>query len=171
MIPAEELLQIPEYLKHFSVVEQLPRDYQLGLKYASAQLAHVLYGVFVSGDESSANLARAQALFKMLPWQTFASAMRSPSFAMLRQIQTKLLQRRFVQGLLDLILQDDQQSFEEQIRALRPQIKSGTAEQKILNFVRGSEKFKAMVRKSADMLDVPLVVAIVRGSDMPQLDK
>lgn len=169
--PADELLRAPEYFKACATKQQLPRDYQLFAKWFCSQTAHQLYGTFVSGDESHSNLGRAKTFLKMLPWQTLASALRSPAFAMIKQVQARFLQRRFVQGLLELFLQDDPASIQEQLKVVRDRIKSNTAEKKIRNFVEAPDAFKVMVRKSAYELNIPLVVAIVRGSDSPRLNQ
>ncbi|KDN36643.1 hypothetical protein K437DRAFT_52983 [Tilletiaria anomala UBC 951] len=170
-LSGDELLQIPQFFKSCSVIGQLPRDYQLALKWIASQAAHLAYGIFVAGDESHGNLSRAKELYKMLPWQTLASSMRSPAFAMVKQIQHRLLQRRFVQDMLDLFLQDDPVSIQKELKLLRQRIRSNTVEQKLRRFVEAPQAFKAMVRQSADEAGIPLVVAIVRGSDNPRLNR
>ena len=159
------------FLKSCEILGQLPREYQLALKWTASQTAHLVYGIFVAGDESRGNLNRAKEICKMMPWQTIASAMRSPAFAMLRQIQDRILQRRFVQGTLELLLQDDSETIQAEIKTLRLSIHSNTIERKIRKFVEAPEQFKEMVRKSARESGIPLAVAIVRGSDEPQLNR
>lgn len=152
-------------------MDQLPAPYQRLISWGNLQAARFLYGIFVAGDESRANLARAQDVYESIPWKKLSFAMRQPRGLLLRHIQEQLLRKTFIQGVLNVILEDDPESIQEDLAQLDRSIGSEAMIRKIKLFVESADDLKRLIRQHAERADIPLVSAIVRGSDHPRLNK
>jgi len=147
----------------------LPTSYQSVISWGNLQAARFLYGVFVQGDESRANLARARDLYDTIPWRKLANAMRLPALQMVHEWERQFLRNRFLQSVLQIVFEDDPNAMDEDLRHLQRAIGSDTMLKKLRAFVESPDHVKRLVRRHARTAGIPLVAAIVRGSDAPKL--
>ncbi|EST08212.1 PX-associated domain protein [Kalmanozyma brasiliensis GHG001] len=160
----DSLRETPDYAR-------LPLGYQKIVSWGNLQMARWLYGVFVAGDESRANLARVQDVYESVPWRKLAFAMKSPVAQMVRSWRDEFLRRGFLQSMLHVMLEDEPETIEEDLVELRAAIGSDVMFQKLRVFVDSPGDLKRLIRQHAEKAGVPLVAAIVRGSEQPKLNK
>lgn len=160
----DALRETPEYAR-------LPLSYQKMVSWGNLQIARWLYGIFVAGDESRANLARVQDVYESIPWKKLAFATKSPVAQMMRAWRDQFLRRGFLQAMLHVLLEDEPETIEEDLVELRRKIGSEVMFQKLRVFVDSPGDLKRLIRQHAEKAQVPLVAAIVRGSEQPKLNK
>lgn len=170
-VEGDGFLKMYDALRETSDYAQLPLDYQKMVSWGNLQIARWLYGVFVSGDESRANLARVQDVYESIPWKKLAFAMKSPVVQMMRTWRDQFLRRGFLQTVLHVMLEDEPDTIEEDLVELRRTIGSEVMFQKLRIFVDSPGDLKRLIRQHAEKAEVPLVAAIVRGSEQPKLNK
>ncbi|WFD35187.1 hypothetical protein MCUN1_002037 [Malassezia cuniculi] len=165
------------FLKAFDALKStpdfwdLPTSYQTMVSWGNLQLARFLYGIFVQGDESRANLARARDLYETVPWRRLAAALRLPALATVMEWQKQFLRNKFLQNLLKITFEDNPVVMDEELRRLQKEIGSDVMIKKLRAYVESPDDLKRLVRRHAQFADIPLVAAIVRGSDAPKLSK
>ncbi|CEH16094.1 Membrane coat complex Retromer, subunit VPS5/SNX1, Sorting nexins, and related PX domain-containing proteins [Ceraceosorus bombacis] len=157
-------------LRNSPTFSELPLPYQRLASWANLKLAHVLYGIFVSGSESSKNLIRAQDLFNAIPWRGLSFAMRDPTGVMLQRVRAALQGQDFLDRLLAVLLEDGggKGGMQLELDDLRRRFGSPVY-RKIEAFVSYTDAKKRLIRSSAESARIPLVAAIARGSDAPRL--
>ncbi|KAN0064172.1 hypothetical protein ACQY0O_003339 [Thecaphora frezii] len=160
----DTLVETPEY-------GRLPLPYQQMVSWGNLQLARFLFGVFVSGDESRANLARLQDVYESIPWKKLSLAMKTPVSQMMRTWQDNLLRKGFLQAILHVMLEDEPEPIEEDLAELRKSIGSDVMFRKLRMFVESPDDLKRLIRQHAEKAEIPLVAAIVRSSEQPKLNK
>ncbi|SNX86801.1 uncharacterized protein MEPE_05510 [Melanopsichium pennsylvanicum] len=170
-VEGDGFLKMYDALRETSDYARLPLGYQKMVSWGNLQMARWLYGIFVAGDESRANLARVQDVYESIPWKKLAFAMKSPIAQMMRAWRDQFLRRGFLQAMLHVVLQDEPETIEEDLVELRRKIGSEVMFQKIRVFVDSPGDLKRLIRQHAEKAEVPLVAAIVRGSEQPKLNK
>lgn len=170
-VDGDGFLKMYDALRDTPTYGRLPLKYQKMVSWSNLQTARWLYGAFVSGDESRANLARAQDVYETVPWKKLAFAMKMPATQMLRTWQDQVLKRGFLQAILHVMLEDEPETLEEDLLELRGSIGSEIMFQKLRVFVDSPGDLKRLIRQHAENAQVPLVAAIVRGSEQPKLNK
>ena len=165
------------FLKAFDAIKStpdfwdLPTSYQTMVSWGNLRLARFLYGVFVQGDESRANLARARDMYETIPWRRLAAALRLPAASTVMEWQKQFLRNKFLQTLLQITFEDNPVAMDEDLRNLQREIGSDVMIKKLRAYVESPDDLKRLVRRHAQFADIPLVAAIVRGSDAPKLSK
>ncbi|WFD39940.1 uncharacterized protein MJAP1_002922 [Malassezia japonica] len=165
------------FLKAFDALKEtpdfweLPTSYQTVVSWGNLQMARFLFGVFVQGDESRANLARVRDMVDAVPWKRLANAMRLPALQAVAEWQKQFLRNRFMQTMFQIAFEDNPVAMDEDLRILQQAIGSDTMIRKLRAYVESPEDLKRLVRQHAERADIPLVAAIVRGSDAPKLSK
>ena len=165
------------FLKAFDALKStpdfwdLPTSYQTMISWGNLQLSRFLYGIFVQGDESRANLARARDLYETIPWRRLAAALRLPALSTVMEWQKQFLRNKFLQSLLQITFEDNPMAMDEDLRVLQRAIGSDVMIKKLRIYVESPDDLKRLVRRHAQHADIPLVAAIVRGSDAPKLSK
>lgn len=170
-VEGDGFLKMYDALRETPDYARLPLGYQKMVSWGNLQVARWLYGVFVAGDESRANLARMQDVYESVPWKKLAFAMKSPVGQMLRTWRDQFLRRSFLQSMLHIMLEDEPETIEEDLSELRRLIGSEVMFQKLRVFVNSPDDLKRLIRQHAEKEEVPLVAAIVRGSEQPKLNK
>lgn len=170
-VEGDGFLKMYDALRETPDYARLPLDYQKMVSWGNLQMARWLYGVFVAGDESRANLARMQDVYESVPWKKLAFAMKSPVAQMMRTWRDQFLRRGFLQSMLHVMLEDEPETIEEDLIDLRASIGSEVMFQKLRVFVDSPDDLKRLIRQHAEKEEVPLVAAIVRGSEQPKLNK
>ena len=170
-VEGDGFLKMYDALRETPDYARLPLDYQKMVSWGNLQVARWLYGVFVAGDESRANLARVQDVYESIPWKKLAFAMKSPVAQMMRAWRDQFLRRGFLQSMLHVMLEDEPETIEEDLIELRRSIGSEVMFQKLRIFVESPDDLKRLIRQHAEAAEVPLVAAIVRGSEQPKLNK
>lgn len=170
-VDGDGFLKMYEALRETSDYARLPLGYQKMVSWGNLQMARWLYGVFVAGDESRANLARVQDVYESIPWKKLAFAMKSPVAQMMRDWRDQFLRRSFLQAMLHVMLEDEPETIKEDLVELRRAIGSEVMFQKLRIFVESPGDLKRLIRQHAEKAEVPLVAAIVRGSEQPKLNK
>ncbi|CDW98238.1 hypothetical protein [Sporisorium scitamineum] len=170
-VEGDGFLKMYDALRETPDYARLPLDYQKMVSWGNLQVARWLYGVFVAGDESRANLARVQDVYESIPWKKLAFAMKSPVAQMMRAWRDQFLRRGFLQSMLHVMLEDEPETIEEDLVELRRSIGSEVMFQKLRIFVDSPDDLKRLIRQHAEAAEVPLVAAIVRGSEQPKLNK
>ncbi|EPQ27609.1 uncharacterized protein PFL1_04747 [Pseudozyma flocculosa PF-1] len=160
----DTMVETPEYAR-------LPLAYQQMTSWGNLQVARFLYGTFVAGDESRANLARLQDVYESIPWKRLSLAMKSPVSQMIRSWQDNLLRKGFLQAMLHVMLEDEPETIDEDLAELRRSIGSDVMFRKLRMFVESPDDLKRLIRQHAERAEIPLVAAIVRGSEQPKLNK
>lgn len=165
------------FLKAFDALKStpdfwdLPTSYQTMISWGNLQLSRFLYGIFVQGDESRANLARARDLYETIPWRRLAAALRLPAISTVMEWQKQFLRNKFLQSLFQIAFEDNPMAMDEDLRVLQRAIGSDVMIKKLRFYVESPDDLKRLVRRHARHADIPLVAAIVRGSDAPKLSK
>lgn len=170
-VDGDGFLKVYDALRTTPNFWDLPMSYQTMVSWGNLQLARFLYGVFVQGDESRANLARVRDMFDAVPWKKLANAMRLPAFQMVGEWQKQFLRNRFMQTIFHVAFEDNPVAMDEDLRVLQQAINSDTMIRKLRAYVESPEDTKRLIRQHAERADIPLVAAIVRGSDHPKLSK
>lgn len=170
-VDGDGFLKMYNALKATPDFADLPTSYQTMVSWGHLQTARFLYGIFVQGDQSRANLARVRDLVDVIPWRKMANALRLPAIQAVREWQKQFLRKRFLQSLFQILYDDDPVVMDENLRELQQQIGSDTMIRKLRMYVESPEDMKRLVRQHADQADIPLVAAIVRGSDSPKLTR
>ncbi|PWZ02036.1 hypothetical protein BCV70DRAFT_185771 [Testicularia cyperi] len=170
-VDGDGFLKMYDSLRETKDYARLPLNYQKMVSWGNLQTARWLYGVFVAGDESRANLARVQDVYESVPWKKLAFAMKMPVTQALRAWQDHFLKRGFLQAMLHVMLEDEPETIEEDLAELRRTISSEVMFQKLRIFVDSPGDLKRLIRQHAETAEVPLVAAIVRGSEQPKLNK
>ncbi|KAJ1021154.1 hypothetical protein NDA16_003940 [Ustilago loliicola] len=170
-VEGDGFLKMYDALRETSDYARLPLGYQKMVSWGNLQMARWLYGLFVAGDESRANLARVQDVYESIPWKKLAFAMKSPVAQMMRAWRDQFLRRGFLQAMLHVILEYEPETIEEDLLELRRAIGSEVMFQKLRVFVDSPGDLKRLIRQHAEKAEVPLVAAIVRGSEQPKLNK
>lgn len=170
-VDGDGFLKMFDALKATSSYANLPSSYQMMWAWGNLQAARFLYGIFVQGDQSRANLARARDMIDAIPWRKLANAMRLPAVQMVAEWQKQFLRNRFFHALFQIVFEDNPVIMDEDLRALQQAIESDTMVRKLRMYVESPEDFKRLVRQHAVKAGIPLVAAIVRGSDAPKLSK
>ncbi|SPO29084.1 uncharacterized protein UTRI_05658 [Ustilago trichophora] len=170
-VEGDGFLKMYDAMRETPDYARLPLGYQKMVSWGNLQIARWLYGVFVAGDESRANLARVQDVYESVPWKKLAFAMKSPVVQMMRAWRDQFLRRGFLQAMLHVILEDEPETIEEDLVELRRKIGSEVMFQKLRVFVDSPGDLKRLIRQHAEKAEVPLVAAIVRGSEQPKLNK
>ncbi|WFD24413.1 hypothetical protein MEQU1_003113 [Malassezia equina] len=170
-VDGDGFLKMYDAIKVTPEFEELPTSYQTMVSWGHLQAARFLYGIFVQGDQSRANLGRIRDLVDTVPWRKLANALRLPSIQAVREWQKQFLRNRFLQSLFQILYDDDPIVMDENLRALQQEIASDTMIRKLRLYVESPEDMKRLVRQHADQADIPLVAAIVRGSDTPKLTR
>ncbi|TKY88328.1 hypothetical protein EX895_002680 [Sporisorium graminicola] len=170
-VEGDGFLKMYDALRETPDYARLPLEYQKMVSWGNLQVARWLYGVFVAGDESRANLARVQDVYESIPWKKLAFAMKSPVAQMMRSWREQFLRRGFLQSMLHVMLEDEPETIEEDLLELRRTIGSEVMFQKLRVFVDSPDDLKRLIRQHAEAAEVPLVAAIVRGSEQPKLNK
>ena len=170
-VDGDGFLKVYDALRTTPVFEDLPTSYQTMFSWGNLHMARFLYGIFIQGDESRANLMRARDLVDLIPWRKLANAMRLSPLQVVAEWQKQFLRNRFLQTLFQIMYDDDPMAMDEELRALQMAIGSDTMVRKIRTYVDNPEDVKRLVRQHAERADIPLVAAIVRGADAPKLTK
>lgn len=170
-VDGDGFLKMYDAIKATPDFSDLPTSYQTMVSWGHLQAARFLYGIFVQGDQSRANLARVRDLVELVPWRKLANAMRLPAIQAVREWQKQFLRNRFLQSLFEIVFDDNPAAMDETLRTLQQAIGSDTMIRKLRLYVESPEDMKRLVRQHADQADIPLVAAIVRGSDSPKLTK
>ncbi|WFD20735.1 hypothetical protein MCAP1_002987 [Malassezia caprae] len=170
-VDGDGFLKMYDAIKATPEFVDLPTSYQTMVSWGHLQAARFLYGIFVQGDQSRANLARVRDLVDVVPWRKLANALRLPAIQAVREWQKQFLRNRFLQSLFQILYDDDPMVMDENLRGLQQQIGSDTMIRKLRMYVESPEDMKRLVRQHADHADIPLVAAIVRGSDSPKLTR
>ncbi|SJX65180.1 uncharacterized protein SRS1_16039 [Sporisorium reilianum f. sp. reilianum] len=170
-VEGDGFLKMYDAMRETPDYARLPLDYQKMVSWGNLQMARWLYGVFVAGDESRANLARVQDVYESIPWKKLAFAMKSPVAQMMRSWRDQFLRRGFLQSMLHVMLEDEPETIEEDLFELRRSIGSEVMFQKLRIFAESPDDLKRLIRQHAEAAEVPLVAAIVRGSEQPKLNK
>ncbi|WFD31874.1 hypothetical protein MSPP1_002914 [Malassezia sp. CBS 17886] len=170
-VDGDGFLKVYDALKATPNFWDLPTSYQTMVSWGNLQVARFLYGIFVQGDEARANLARVRDFIDAVPWRKLAAAMRLPAAQALAEWQKQFLRNRFLQTVFQIAFEDNPVAMDEDLRALQVAIGSDTMIKKLRAYVESPEDVKRLVRQHAQRADIPLVAAIVRGSDAPKLSK
>lgn len=170
-VDGDGFLKMYDAIKATPEFADLPTSYQTMVSWGHLQAARFLYGIFVQGDQSRANLARVRDLVDVVPWRKLANALRLPAIQAVHEWQKQFLRNRFLQSLFQILYDDDPVAMDENLRGLQQQIGSDTMIRKLRMYVESPEDMKRLVRQHADQADIPLVAAIVRGSDSPKLTR
>ena len=170
-VDGDGFLKVFDALKTTPDFWDLPMSYQTVVSWGNLQLARFLYGIFVQGDESRANLARVRDMVEAVPWKKLANAMRLPALQAVGEWQKQFLRNRFLQTLFQIAFEDNPVAMDEDLRMLQQAIGSDTMIRKLRAYVEAPEDMKRLIRQHAERADIPLVAAIVRGSDHPKLSK
>ncbi|WFC97491.1 hypothetical protein MYAM1_000205 [Malassezia yamatoensis] len=170
-VDGDGFLKVFDALKTTQDFWELPMSYQTVVSWGNLQIARFLYGIFVQGDESRANLARVRDMFDAIPWKKLANAMRLPASQMVGEWQKQFLRNRFLQTIFHIAFEDNPVAMDEDLRILQQSINSDTMIRKLRAYVESPEETKRLIRQHAQRADIPLVAAIVRGSDHPKLSK
>lgn len=170
-VEGDGFLKMYDALRETPDYARLPLNYQKMVSWGNLQTARWLYGAFVAGDESRANLARVQDVYESIPWKKLAFTMKSPVAQMMRAWRDQFLRRGFLQAMLHVILEDEPETIEEDLVELRRSIGSEVMFQKLRMFVDSPGDLKRLIRQHAEKAGVPLVAAIVRGSEQPKLNR
>ncbi|PWN49439.1 hypothetical protein IE53DRAFT_411624 [Violaceomyces palustris] len=170
-VEGDGFLKIYDTLRQTRDYARLPLPYQKMVSWANLQVARFLYGTFVAGDESRANLARVQDVYESIPWKKLSFAMRQPLAGMVRTWQENLLRKSFLQAMLHVMLEDEPETLEADLDELKRSIGSDTMVRKLRMFVDSPDDLKRLIRRHAVQAGIPLVAAITRGSEHPKLNK
>ncbi|GAA98308.1 uncharacterized protein L969DRAFT_46989 [Mixia osmundae IAM 14324] len=177
VINGDGLLAISEALRQSPTIEGLPTKYQKSIEWMRMGLAQGLYDLLCCGEHSAALFTKVKGLHAAFPWFLVRQAFKIPSTnLMAKALQDILLAKPFgnkslLQRTLATVLEDDPTQLHQQIEACRARISSSVMCDKLTAFVYSSRDNKEMVRHHAEDNNLELVVAIVRGADMPRLDK
>lgn len=170
-VDGDGFLKMYDALKATPTFAELPSSYQMMISWGNLQAARFLYGVFVQSDQSRANLVRVRDVVDAVPWRKLANAMRLPVKQCVAEWQKQFLRNKFLQSILEIVFEDNPVAMDDDLRALQQDIGSDTMIRKLRMFVDSPEDFKRLVRQHAHKARIPLVAAIVRGSDAPKLSK
>lgn len=170
-VEGDGFLKMYDALKATPTFAELPSSYQMMVSWGHLQAARFLYGVFVQSDQSRANLLRVRDVVDAVPWRKLAHAMRLPVMQCVAEWQKQFLRNKFLQSILEIAFEDNPVAMDDELRALQQDIGSDTMIRKLRMFVDSPGDFKRLVRQHAHKARIPLVAAIVRGSDAPKLSK
>ena len=170
-VEGDGFLKMYDALKATPTFGELPSSYQMMVSWGHLQAARFLYGVFVQSDQSRANLLRVRDVVDAVPWRKLAHAMRLPVMQCVAEWQKQFLRNKFLQSILEIVFEDNPVAMDDELRALQQDIGSDTMIRKLRMFVDSPGDFKRLVRQHAHKARIPLVAAIVRGSDAPKLSK
>ena len=170
-VEGDGFLKMYDALKATPTFAELPSSYQMMISWGNLQAARFLYGVFVQSDQSRANLLRVRDVVDAVPWRKLANATRLPVKQCVAEWQKQFLRNKFLQSILEIVFEDNPVAMDDDLRALQQDIGSDTMIRKLRMFVDSPGDFKRLVRQHAHKARIPLVAAIVRGSDAPRLSK
>ncbi|UZJ55482.1 hypothetical protein CBS101457_004802 [Exobasidium rhododendri] len=168
-IEGDGLLQMYEALKRHETFSGLPLPYQRVISWTNFKVAQFLHHTFLTSHESRSNFGKMTELMQSIPWKALSLALREPTGLMIQKVRSSFTQEFVLKKILALYLEDvPAKKLELEIAALQKRLGS-TIVKKLQGFVTSAEWQKKMIRKTAKQNNIPLVAAIVRGSNRPLL--
>ncbi|MCO5584910.1 hypothetical protein L7F22_038842 [Adiantum nelumboides] len=147
----------------------LPLPYQRVISWTNLQVAQFLHHTFLDSHEARQNFDRFQEAVSCIPWKLLSLALRERTGWMLQQVQSCFLDEFVQKKILAIMLQDvPERKLDIEIEHLRERLGT-TVMKKLEVFSKSSAWKKQIVRRAAQQADIPLVAAIMRGSDKPLL--
>lgn len=147
----------------------LPLPYQRVISWTNLQVAQFLHHTFLDSHEARQNFDRFQEAVSCIPWKLLSLALRERTGWMMQQFQNCFLDEFVQKKIMAIMLQDvPEKKLENEIGHLRERLGS-TVMRKLEIFSKRSAWQKELVRRAAQQADIPLVAAIMRGSDKPLL--
>lgn len=147
----------------------LPLPYQRVISWTNLQIAQFLHHTFLDSHEARQNFDRFQEAISCIPWKLLSLALRERTGWMMQQVQNSFLDEFVQKKILAIMLQDvPERKLDIEIEHLRERLGT-TVMKKLEVFSRSSPWQKQIVRRAAQQADIPLVAAIMRGSDKPLL--
>ncbi|PWN34162.1 uncharacterized protein FA14DRAFT_161661 [Meira miltonrushii] len=147
----------------------LPLPYQRVISWTNLQIAQFLHQTFLDSHEARQNFDRFQEAISCIPWKLLSLALRERTGWMMQQVQSCFLDEFVQKKIMAIMLQDvPERKLDIEIEHLRERLGT-TVMKKLEVFSKSSTWQKQIVRRAAQQADIPLVAAIMRGSDKPLL--
>lgn len=147
----------------------LPLPYQRFVSWTNLQVASFLHHTFLNSHEARRNFDRFQELVQSIPWKSLSTALREPTGLMLQKVLSSFQDDFVYKKLLAVMLEDvPPRKVTLELDHLKKRLGS-TILRKLEAYTNSLDWQKKIVRRAAEQADIPLVAAIVRGSDKPLL--
>lgn len=147
----------------------LPLSYQRLISWTNLQVAQFLFNVFLNSHEAHRNFERFQEFILAVPWKTLSASLREPTGLMLQRIFASFKDTFVSKKMLAVLLEDvPPKRLEQELQYLKSRL-GNTVLRKLEAYTKNAVWQKEVIRKAAQQAEVPLVAAIVRGSDKPLL--
>jgi hypothetical protein len=168
-VEADGVEQALKAVKANDTFSTLPLTYQRFISWTNLQIADFIHHVFVDSHEAKANFERLQQLVNAIPWRMLSIALRERTGMMMQMIQKCMSDGAVYEKLAATVLQDGPASkIAEELANLKKRL-GKTVIKKLQAFASATQFQKAVVRQAARQAGIPLVAAIMRGSDKPLL--
>lgn len=168
-VEGNELTQAHEAVKAHDTFSALPLPYQRVISWTNLQVGQFLHHTFLNSHESRRNFDRATELVQCIPWKHLSLALREPTGLMIQKVKSSLTHEFILKKILALQLEDvPAKKLDTEVLVLKKRLGS-TILRKLQGYVHSEEWQRRVVRKASKLNNIPLVSAIVRGSDKPLL--
>ncbi|KAH8929195.1 hypothetical protein BT69DRAFT_282266 [Atractiella rhizophila] len=176
-VHGEGLANLSDAIRQTPQFEDLPQNFLRAAEWNRTNIAQSIYDLLVAGEHSSVIFATIKSLNSQFPWFLVRQALKLPRSSMMATAMQDILlskkfgQRSLLQKILAATLDDEPIKLYNELDAIRTRIQSPTMCEKLYRFVHAPRDVKETIRRHAQSNNLELVVTIVRGADLPRLDK
>ncbi|CCA75758.1 hypothetical protein PIIN_09748 [Serendipita indica DSM 11827] len=177
MMGKNGLVNIFSTVKNTPLAKDLPPNYRAVLEWGRITLASTIFQSFVASDDASGTLAALKRFHGLMPYFMLKGILKiSNPMAMIRGVMDlfmaqpfggkSLLQRMFTSSLFE-----ESRALQEDIAAVAERVGDPALCEKVRLFIYAPKEIQNIYRMDSSLENINLLVAILRSSDPPLLNR